>query len=96
MDGLEIADSPGGGGLRRPVEVEIDIVERVAETGLAGSDQAAAILDHSIDDAAAAITEALKTPGRSVAVFPLATLLRKNGVLDRLGVEGARISSPDY
>ena len=63
---------------------------------LAGSDQAAAILDHSIDDAAAAIAEALKTPGRSVAVFPLATLLRKNGVLDRLGVEGARISSPDY
>jgi hypothetical protein len=63
---------------------------------LAGSDQAAAILDRSIDDAAASISEALKTPGRSVAVFPLATLLRKNGVLDRLGVEGARISSPDY
>ena len=57
---------------------------------LAGSEQAAAILDHSIDDAATAISEALKTPGRSVAVFPLATLLRKNGVLDRLGVEGAR------
>ncbi len=63
---------------------------------LAGSDQASAFLDHSIDDAAAAITEALKTPGRSVAVFPLSILMRKNGVLDRLGVEGARISSPDY
>lgn len=63
---------------------------------LAGSDQAAAMLDHSVDDAAAAIAEALKTPGRSVAVFPLATLLRKNGVLDRLNVAGARISSPDY
>ncbi len=63
---------------------------------LAGSDQASAILDHSIDDAAAAIAEALKTPGRSVAIFPLATLLRKNGVLDRLSVEGAEISSPDY
>ncbi len=63
---------------------------------LAGSDQAAAILDHSIDDAAASISEALKTPGRSVVVFPLSTLLRKNGVLDRLSVEGAHISSPDY
>ncbi len=63
---------------------------------LAGSDQAAAMLDHSVDDGATAITEALKTPGRSVAVFPLATLLRKNGVLDRLGVAGAHISSPDY
>jgi hypothetical protein len=63
---------------------------------LAGSDQAAAILDHSVDDAANAIAEALKTPGRTVAVFPLATLLRKNGVLDRLNVAGARISSPDY
>jgi hypothetical protein len=63
---------------------------------LAGSDQASAILDHSIDDAAASIAEALKTPGRSVAIFPLATLLRKNGVLDRLSVEGAEISSPDY
>ena len=63
---------------------------------LAGSDQAAAILDHSIDDAAASIAEALKTPGRSVAIFPLATLLRKNGVLDRLSVDGAEISSPDY
>lgn len=63
---------------------------------LAGSDQAAAMLDHSIDDAAVSISEALKTPGRSVAVFPLATLLRKNGVLDRLTVEGAHISSPDY
>jgi hypothetical protein len=31
-----------------------------------------------------------------VAIFPLATLLRKNGVLDRLSVEGAEISSPDY
>ncbi len=63
---------------------------------LAGSDQASAMLDHSVDDAANAIVAALKTPGRSVAVFPLATLLRKNGVLDRLGIEGARISSPDY
>ncbi len=63
---------------------------------LAGSDQAAALLDHSVDDAAASIAEALKTPGRTVAVFPLATLLRKNGVLDRLNVAGARISSPDY
>jgi len=63
---------------------------------LAGSEQAAALLDHSVDDAAAAVTEALRTPGRTVAVFPLATLLRKNGVLDRLNVAGAHISSPDY
>ncbi|MGZ3298130.1 MAG: TraB/GumN family protein [Asticcacaulis sp.] len=63
---------------------------------LAGSDQAAALLDHSIDDAAAAMSEALKTPGRSVAILPLSILLRKNGVLDRLDVQGARISSPDY
>jgi hypothetical protein len=61
-----------------------------------GSEPAAGLLDHSIDDSVAAIDNALKTPGKSVAIFPLATILRKDGALDRLRAQGASISSPDY
>ncbi len=49
---------------------------------------------YAIDDVADAIDDALKTPGKSVAVWPLSDLLRKGGVLDRLRDEGVTITSP--
>ena len=41
-----------------------------------------------------AIEEALKTPGKSLAVVPFSDLLRKDGVLDRLRAAGVVVTSP--
>ena len=58
------------------------------------SNQGEALMNRSIDDAVAAIDDALKTPGKTVAIFPMATLLQQGGTLDRLRAQGATISSP--
>lgn len=46
-------------------------------------------------DQAAAIAWALKTPGHSVALMGLRSLLSQNGVLDRLRQQGFAVSTPD-
>ncbi len=50
---------------------------------------------YAIDNAVGAIDTALQAPGKSVAVWPLSDLLRKDGVLDRLRAEGVMITSPE-
>ncbi len=49
---------------------------------------------YAVDDMVKTVDDALKTPGKSVAVMPLSDLLRKNGILDRLRAEGVEITSP--
>ncbi|WP_269714562.1 TraB/GumN family protein [Caulobacter sp. NIBR2454] len=44
---------------------------------------------------AAAIAAALKTPGHSVAVMSLRSLVSQNGVLDRLRRDGLTVTTPD-
>ena len=61
---------------------------------LAGSDASAAINSRSVNDSVAAISAALGTPGKTVAVIPLALLLRSGGVLDRLRAKGYEVSNP--
>jgi uncharacterized protein YbaP (TraB family) len=61
---------------------------------LSGSPQAAAMMDRSVTDSARAVTTALNKPGKTVAVFPLALLLRKGGVLDQLRAQGYDVSNP--
>jgi uncharacterized protein YbaP (TraB family) len=61
---------------------------------LSGSPQAAAVLNRSVTDSLNAITAALAKPGKTVAVFPLAILLRKGGVLERLRAKGYAVSAP--
>jgi len=51
-------------------------------------------VERSTADAARALEEALKRPGKSVAVIDLTLLLRANGVLDRLKAAGATITVP--
>ena len=53
-----------------------------------------AVIERGTDDNTRAILNALKTPGKSVAVVDLNFLLRPNGVLDRLKAQGATISVP--
>ena len=53
-----------------------------------------AVLERGTADFTAAIEEALKRPGKAVAVIDLRYLLRANGVLDRLQAAGATISVP--
>jgi hypothetical protein len=53
-----------------------------------------AVLEKGTADFTRGIDEALKRPGKAVAVIDLRYLLRANGVLDRLKAEGAAISVP--
>jgi hypothetical protein len=48
----------------------------------------------TIDEQAAAISEALQTPGAAVAIVPLRQLLVKNGVLEQLKAKGYEIVDP--
>ncbi len=64
------------------------------EKCLNGSDAGAAMMQRSVTDTAAAVVAASQTPGKTVAVFPLAVLLRRGGALDRLRAQGYDVSSP--
>lgn len=61
---------------------------------LAGSETSATIGARSVNDSVAAVTAALARPGKTVAVLPLALLLRSGGVLDRLRAKGYEVSNP--
>ena len=61
---------------------------------LAGSDTSAAINSRNLNDSVTAIAAALAKPGKTVAVIPLALLLRSGGVLDRLRARGFEVSNP--
>ena len=63
---------------------------------LDGSGKGAALMEQAADDAVDAITDALAAPGKTVAVLPLAPLLRKGGALDRLRAQGVVITTPNY
>ena len=49
---------------------------------------------YAVDDMVKAVDNALKAPGKSVAVMPLSDLLRRDGILDRLRAEGVTITAP--
>jgi len=63
---------------------------------LEGSGKGAALMERATDDAVDAISDALAVPGKTVAVLPLAPLLRKGGALDRLRAQGVAITTPNY
>ncbi len=63
---------------------------------LEGSGKGAALMEQASDDAVAAISDALAEPGKTVAVLPLAPLLRKGGALDRLRAQGVSVTAPNY
>ena len=62
---------------------------------LDGSGKGAAVMERSVVDAVDAIEDALQSPGKTVAIVPLAPLLRKGGALDRLRAKGVAITSPE-
>ncbi len=49
---------------------------------------------YAVDDMVKAVDNALKAPGKSVAVMPISDLLRQGGILDRLRAEGVTITAP--
>jgi hypothetical protein len=53
-----------------------------------------ALAERSIRDTVAAVDAALARPGKSVAVFYLGALLRKDGALERLRAQGLEVSAP--
>ena len=53
-----------------------------------------AMIERGTADSARAIAEALRKPGKSVAVVDMNFLLRPNGVLDRLKAQGATVTVP--
>ncbi len=62
---------------------------------LEGAGSTKDLLDNAVNDAVGAIDTALQKPGKSVIVFPLSVLLRKDGALARLRAEGAEVSEPE-
>ena len=52
------------------------------------------LLDREVAETTALVEQALKVPGRSVAVIDMSLLLRPGGVLDRLDDAGARVDTP--
>jgi len=50
--------------------------------------------DHLIGSEAEAVVEALKRPGRSVAVFDLGATMMPGGILDRIRAHGVAVSAP--
>ena len=56
----------------------------------------AALIDGSLhlDDQTGLIANALKTPGHTIAVAPLRTLLAQGGVLDQLRAKGYEVKTP--
>ncbi|WP_443749096.1 TraB/GumN family protein [Asticcacaulis solisilvae] len=63
---------------------------------LDGSGKGSALMEQATDDAVDAITDALATPGKTVAVLPLAPLLRRGGALDRVRAQGIAVTAPNY
>ncbi|MFN3805930.1 TraB/GumN family protein [Asticcacaulis sp.] len=61
---------------------------------LSGSTGASAVLNRSIADSVTAVSLALNKPGKTVAVFSIAQLLRKGGTLEKLRAKGYRVSAP--
>jgi hypothetical protein len=55
-----------------------------------------ALETRSVADTVAAIDAALARPGKTLAVFPLGDLLRRDGALDRLRAQpGVTVTAPD-
>lgn len=54
-----------------------------------------ALLAKQIAFATGAVDQALKTPGKTVALIDLSLLLRPGGVLDRIAAQGADVTAPD-
>jgi uncharacterized protein YbaP (TraB family) len=53
------------------------------------------LADRSVDDTVRAVDAALTTPGKSVAIFSLGDLLRRDGALDRLRAQGVTVETPE-
>jgi hypothetical protein len=69
--------------------------QRGYEKCLASLPEGADLANMAIADTAAAIARALATPGHSVAVVNLRTLLARGGVLQQLETQGFAVSRPD-
>ena len=69
--------------------------QRGSDRCLAALPEVAELLARRQAETAAAIREALASPGRTVAVVELRSLLARGGVLDRLKAQGLTVQTPD-
>ena len=53
-----------------------------------------ALRERAVAESTATLLQALRTPGKTVAIIDLAQMQRRNGVLDRLQAAGAQITVP--
>lgn len=74
---------------------EVVAAERGYQRCLASTPWIARQFKDGQDDAVAAITSALKKPGKAVAVVELRSLLTEGGVLDRLRAKGFTVTAPE-
>jgi len=64
------------------------------ETCLAQVGGGQALRERAVAESTATLLQALRTPGKTVAIIDLGQLQRRNGVLDRLKAAGAEITVP--
>ncbi len=64
------------------------------ETCLAQVGGGQALRERAVAESTATLLQALRTPGKTVAIIDLSQLQRRNGVLDRLKAAGAEITVP--
>lgn len=74
---------------------EVVSAERGYQRCLASTPWIARQFKDGQDDAVGAITQALKKPGKAVAVIELRSLLTEGGVLDRLRAKGFKVVAPE-
>jgi hypothetical protein len=61
---------------------------------LEGDPSTAGMVQKTIDDTVETLSEALKTPGKTLVVLPMDALLRTGGALEQLRARGIEISEP--
>ncbi len=67
---------------------------RLANCVIAAVHSVADISERDVADYTAAINDALDKPGKTIAVIDIGPLLKKNGVLERLGLLNVTIEGP--
>ena len=78
----------------RLAEVRAQRSEAAWDRCILDAPTARALIDRGTADAVAAVEDALRRPGRTVAVVDLRFLDRRDGLLDRLRARGAEVTAP--
>lgn len=73
--------------------IEANYSEERFESCIQAMPSLGALIARAVNDSAAAVNGALNAPGRTMMLVSFGTLLRRNGLLDRLKAEGLKVEA---